>query len=210
MCVGVCGGGSQGITVGRIYPWQTTKDASEVCQSALISLQWGQRGNRVLERVSQFYRLSCFLSASKSSGCLWVAVCEIHNKSSSWEILSQSKQASAARCSKYEPVIWSLRFSPTKQAHLLFKLQGLWQFPIKEQKKNSCTKHFYGFRPRSLYISNMYSIKHKKMASDTARLRVSCVKTQVEGFDWEGFMTVNTNTVVQKLSQCSIFFRDIH
>lgn len=43
------------------------------------------------------------------------------------------------------------------------------------------------------------------MASDTARLSVSCVKTQVEGFDREGFMTVNTNTVVQKLSHQQYF-----
>ena len=158
----VCGGGSQGIALGRIYPWETTKDASEVCQSALISLRRGQRGYGVPGRVSQFYRVSCFLSASKSTGCLRAAAVKYITKASSWETLSQSKQASAARCSKYEPVIWSLRFFSYQTTSFTF--QGLWQSPIKEQKKKLHKTIVWVLDPD--HDAFQICMKHKQMRKD--------------------------------------------
>lgn len=62
----------------------------------------------------------------------WAAVVKHITKNSSWEILEQSKQPLAARCSKYEPV--EVFFYQTSSFYF-FEHRGLLQFPLKKKHK---------------------------------------------------------------------------
>ena len=169
VCVCVCVEGVHREYTGQNLPMRYNKrclrsmsECPYISAVGAESLQSAGKGQPILESV--------LFSASKSSGCLWAAAVKYITKASSWGTLSQSKQASGAWCSKYEPVIWSLRFFSYQTNSFTFQASRFMSISHRRAEKYLHKKTIVWVLDPDHHTFEI-CMKHKQMNKDLNRYR---------------------------------------